>query len=106
MKLWWTWRNAAEMQERVTLSLAAEMRLERERLAEMRAERDYWRSKAELLLDSTLFRRGEITQPVFSPPPKPLVDHTMGAIFSPLAVTEIESGKRSRPVAPEDGPIR
>ena len=56
----------------------------------------YWRSKAELLLDQTLFRRGEVTTPVFSASPQPATAAapTLAGLFSAMAVTEVESGTR------------
>jgi len=58
------------------------------------AERDYWREKAEILLDSTLFHRGEVRNHVFSKPPaQPEADPFVRALAG-LAHNEMESAKR------------
>lgn len=64
-----------------------------ERLREMRAERDYWREKAEILLDSTLFHRGDVRNHVFSKPKEQAADPITRALAG-LARNEIESAKR------------
>jgi hypothetical protein len=94
----WPWVSRAELAR-----VEAEANALNDKLIEMTLQRDYWRSKAEKLLDSALMRRGETAEPVFSPSPTPSVERTMGSIFGPLAVTEIESGKR-RPHVSEDAP--
>lgn len=91
--MWNPWRRVREL----TLELAIEAGLHREaenaslRLAD---DRDYWKSKAEILLDNALLRKGETASPVMAPPPAPSIEMTMGSVFGPLAVTEIETGKR------------
>lgn len=93
---WNPWRRIRELE-----LLVAEARVV---LAIQREQREYWQSKAEVLLDNALLRKGEITSPVFTPPPAAPVERTMGSVFGPMAVNEIESARR-RP-ARDDGPNR
>lgn len=62
-------------------------------VGELRHERDYWRQKAELLLDSTLFRRGDITNHVFSKPP--VVDDPFQRVFTAMGKREIGTVERT-----------
>lgn len=61
-------------------------------------ERRYWQSRAERLTDHALFRRGEITAPVFQDLPAKSPDPT-SRLFEALRVTEIESQPPASPVA-------
>jgi hypothetical protein len=62
-------------------------------LAQARGDRDYWKDKAERLLDAALFKRGEVTAPVFTKAERPKSPFAMPTFLGGLNVTEIESGK-------------
>lgn len=68
-------------------------------LAAARADSDYWRDKAEKLLDAALFKRGEVTMPVFSKPER-RAPSTVHDFMSALRVTEITTAKPAEPVTP------
>jgi hypothetical protein len=62
-------------------------------LAEMTAQRDYWRTRAERLTDAALVRAGAIHQPTMeTPPPRDRVQAAASMLTAALSVTEI-SGK-------------
>ena len=86
--------------------LETELRLTRVRVRELGEECDYWRTRAERLLDNALARKGEAIAPVMAPQ-APSQEKTFGSVFGPLAVTEIESGRRrggmSDGLRPDDG---
>lgn len=84
--IWNPWRRVRELELLMAQAHVA--------LAVEREQRAYWKSKAEVLLDNALLRKGEISSPVFTPPPAASVEQTLGSVFGPLAVTEIESGRR------------
>lgn len=69
------------------------------RIEELKVEREYWKDKAEKLLDAALFKRGEISAPVFA---KPVAQHQdpIKSMMSALSITEIDSTKPASPVTP------
>ncbi|MGE0590906.1 MAG: hypothetical protein AB7G23_03000 [Vicinamibacterales bacterium] len=76
------WRDNARLGER-SVALAGA-------LARTEAERDYWRERAERLLDGALMRKGEASGPVMAEAPKNQEDRAY-AQFAGLAMTEIDS---------------
>lgn len=86
------WRLLASRTTRARMESELQELLQSQ-LAEARADRDYWRARAERLLDNALMRKGEAAGPVMAPHAPPQ-EKTFGSVFGPLAVTEIESGKR------------
>jgi hypothetical protein len=62
-------------------------------------ERRYWQQRAERLTDHALFKRGEITAPVFQESPAKSTDPT-ARLFEALRVTEIETMKPASLVTP------
>jgi hypothetical protein len=74
--------ESARLHER----LAAQER----RAGDLQTERDYWRSRCELLIDAGLARRGEVHEPVMhltKAPADPMA--AVGTIFSGLGRTEL-----------------
>ena len=69
-------------------------------LIEAIVERRYWQKKAEMLLDHALFKRGEITAPVFQEPEKKSGTDPMTRMMGALGITEIESARPAGPVPP------
>lgn len=66
-----------------------------ETIAQLQAERDYWRKRAEQLIDASLARAGAIHEPtmVDRKMPDPRLDPA-AMISAALAVTEIDSSKK------------
>lgn len=62
--------------------------------AELRAQVEYWRVRAERLMDAALARRGEIHEPTMREPKPPAGQSPMELIASAMAVTEVTSGKK------------
>lgn len=89
---WWQSANVSRLEARVE-------HLDH-LLAHVQEERDYWRTRAERLLDMALFKRHEITAPVFEerkslPDRNPLL-HVLGA----MNTMETDSAKRASTAAP------
>lgn len=63
-------------------------------LSEMTRQRDYWRAKAESLIDAALARAGAIHQPTMETrPPADRITSGLAALTTALSVTEIDSSK-------------
>jgi hypothetical protein len=93
------WRSThALLLERTSLQLTVQLQLAGANLQQAITERRYWQSRAERLTDHALFRRGEITAPVFQDTPPKSADPT-SRLFEALRVTEIESQPPASPVA-------
>lgn len=59
----------------------------------LHAERNYWREKAERIIDAALVRQGATHQPTMAPAPKPQ-PNPMHDMMRALSITEIDSSKR------------
>lgn len=70
-----------------------------QRLQRAERERDYWQQKAERLLDAALFKRQEITAPIFQES-KPSSNAPLLGVISAMTRTEIDSSKRVPPAVP------
>lgn len=68
-----------------------ENRMLREQLEESRATADYWRDKAEKLLDAALLRKGEVGTLIFGKPDKR--QSPFGNVLAALNVHEIDLAK-------------
>jgi hypothetical protein len=76
--------------------LARELAAKDEMIAEIRAQRDDWKGKAERLTDAALVRAGAVHQPTMeTPKPRDRVRDAAAMITGALAVTEIESRPRA-----------
>ena len=72
------------------------------RFIQASGDASYWKLKAERLLDMALFKRGEITAPVFQEREKPReTTDPMLKILGAMQVREVETLKRpAEPVTP------
>jgi len=68
---------------------AAEIEALRRQLATLAEDRDYWRARAERLIDATLGRAGAITAPVMGATPRPAPGANLANIYRGLAMTEV-----------------
>lgn len=94
--MWWISKTRAELAKAEALLDSAI--LDKVRLI---SERDYWKDKAEKLLDAALFKRGEVTSPVFAKPERAKASpFGIPAVLGSLNVHEIESAKPAAPVVP------
>jgi len=66
-------------------------RIHAEKLASVTAERDYWKDKAEELMDAALIRAGAIHQPTMARRPGPTNLDAASMITAAMAITEIDS---------------
>lgn len=67
---------------------------------QMREDRDYWKDKAERLLDNALLRKGEVSEPVFKKAAARPESSPFGGVLKGLNIHEIESVKPAAPVVP------
>jgi len=81
----WVSRHEARLEGRIAL-------LE-DRLQRAEWEREYWRTKAERLLDMALFKRGEITAPIFKESP-PATDSPMLRVLGAMNTHVTDTSKR------------
>lgn len=66
-------------------------------LAEMVTQRDYWRTRAERLMDAALVRAGAVHQQTMeTPAPRNRVDSAAAIMTAALSVREIDSSKSRR----------
>jgi hypothetical protein len=80
--------RATREQETTIARLVAHVEAQERQIADLRAERDYWRTRAERLIDAGLARRGEIHEPVMqAAAPKPASG--LAGLFAGLGVDEI-----------------
>ena len=89
---WWRSAYEAQLEERVKY---LEARAEQ---AELRC--DYWQHKTERLLDMALFKRGEITAPVFEESKAQPDVNPMLRILGAMSTTETDSSKRASTAMP------
>lgn len=69
-------------------------------LVEMTAQRDYWRARAERLMDAALVRAGAIHQQTMEDTaPKDRVRSAQSMLTAALAVTEIDSSQNRKKVS-------
>lgn len=85
MSWWWKSAYEARLEERLTYLE------ERILLAEQQA--DYWREKAERLLDAALFKRREINAPVFEDT-KPAEESILQRVVGAMGTMETDTSKR------------
>jgi hypothetical protein len=74
--------------------LEAQLVLLEDRVQRASIERDYWKSKAEQLLDMALFKRGEITAPVFEERKVVADRNPMLTVLGAMNTMEIDSSKK------------
>lgn len=70
-----------------------------EAIRERDAQIEYWRARAERLIDADLARRGAIHEPTMVDRPRAKVDSMASLISSALAITEIDSSKSRKAVS-------
>lgn len=76
-----------------TTTRLTEANADRAALVAMTRERDYWRERAERLLDGALMRKGEASGPVMADTPSQAPVDRAVAQFAGLAMTEIDSAR-------------
>jgi hypothetical protein len=60
------------------------------------SDRDYWKKRAEQLIDAALARAGAIHQPTMEQRPREHVKSAMAMLTSALSVTEIDSSQKRK----------
>jgi len=81
------WKSAYEAK------LEGHIALLSDRVERAQAERDYWKQKAERLLDAALFKRHEIAAPVFEETKKPADVSPMLRVLGAMQTHEIDTSK-------------
>jgi hypothetical protein len=65
----------------------------RKELAEVSAERSYWRARGEQLIDAALARAGAIHQPTMEQRPRELATSMLSQIVSAAGMSEFDSSQ-------------
>jgi hypothetical protein len=96
---WWKSVNEAKLEGHIARLM--------DRVVRAEDERDYWKAKAERLLDMALFKREEIRAPVFQETKKSADVSPMLKVLGAMQTHEIDSAKQTstRPLASTAAPV-